>query len=187
MVVAGGEALDARHRGVEGHLAAEGLEPPFQVRHQCMRVDDPGRGGFEHAGEGPHRGFAARGFGGGDEVRGDGDGGGKGVHFFELGILFRVLGDDPFFGVAVRDRVLRAERVQHFFAAEAEARFQRVGAVVEARVDDLGGGGLVGVVVRGPWWRGGGTGPRGGRVGRGVNGCGGEGPVVEEGGGGYGG
>jgi hypothetical protein len=51
--------------------------------------------------------------------------------------LLWCLGDNPFLGVAVGDVVLGAEVVEHVSAADAELRFQRVGWVVEACMNDL--------------------------------------------------
>ena len=60
------------------------------------------------------------GFGKGDEVCGDTDGGGEGVQVGEFVVLVGVLGDDPFFRVAVRDGVFGAEGVEFLAAGKAE-------------------------------------------------------------------
>lgn len=122
--VAGREGLDARDGRVEGRFPAEGLEAAFQVSHQCVRVYDARREGFEHAGGGADGGLAVLRFLMGEEARGDGDGAGEGVHFAQFFPLFLVLGYDPFFRVAVGDVVARAEGVHHFSALDAEGGFE---------------------------------------------------------------
>lgn len=83
-------------------------------------------------------GFLACGLLAGDEVRwGAFDGACELVELRELLELLVCLGDDPFPHVGVRDGVFGAEGIHHLSTADAEAGFERVGAVVEAGVDDL--------------------------------------------------
>lgn len=51
--------------------------------------------------------------------------------------MFRGLSDNPLFGVAVGNGVLRAEIVEEIAAADAEFCFEGISWVVEAGVDDL--------------------------------------------------
>lgn len=118
-VFAGVERRDGCHGGVEGADAAAVFKVAFEELHQAVRVYDTGGGAFENAGFGAYIGFAVCGFVLGEEVCGDADGGGEVVDFVDGGHLLRVLGDDPFSGVAVGDGVFPAEFIHHFLAAEA--------------------------------------------------------------------
>lgn len=59
------------------------------------------------------------------------------MQIVQFGHLLFCLGEDPFLGAAVGDGLGVAEFVEELFAADAEGGFERVGAVVEACVDDL--------------------------------------------------
>ena len=109
-----------------------------------MGVYDSGGEGLEDGGVGADIWLAVVGFLEGNEARGDVDRRGEFVDFDELFPLLVVLGDDPFFGVAVRDGFAGAEGVHHLFAFEAESGFEGIVAVVEAGVDDLEGMGIRG-------------------------------------------
>lgn len=130
--------LDRGDGRAKGNVAAAVLEAALQERHQRVAVDDARREALEDAGPGVHVRLAPPGFVRWHEPRRDiVERLRKVVQRQTVGPLLRRLGHDPFLGVAVRDGVLGAERVELLPAADAEPGLERVGAVVEAGVDDL--------------------------------------------------
>ena len=134
-------SLDRRNRR-DGR--AEGAEPALvfkvalQILHQAVGVEDARRRAFENTGLGANVWLSPVGFGVGEEVGGCADASSKAVDVLEGFPLRRILGDDPFARVAMRDRVLLAELVQQVLAAQAKTCFEGIGPVIEAGMDDLG-------------------------------------------------
>ena len=114
-----GEAGESCNRSAVGQVTTERLEGAFEVGHQTVRVDDAGGCTFEHAGASTDVRFTVLGLFPGQETRGNVDGPGKGVYFFELIHLPVILGDDPFLAVAVADAFAAAEGVEHRLALQA--------------------------------------------------------------------
>ena len=122
-------------------FGAAGVEERrLEELHVVVAVDDAGALAFEHAGVGAHVGFALTDLALREEPRRDpvvADLARERVHFLQLAHLLRVLRDDPFLRVAVRDAVARAQLVEHALAAQTEVGLERAVAVVESGVDDF--------------------------------------------------
>ena len=113
------------------------LEIAFQKLHQRVAVYNTGGRTLENARLGADVRFTPFAFFAGYEVRRDADGRGEGVDLFQRLHLRRVLSDDPFAAVHVRNMVLSAEIIHHFFPTETQARLERRLAIVKASMDYL--------------------------------------------------
>lgn len=129
--------LNARDDRVQHLLAAALLKTALQIRHERVRVDDARGGRLEHAGLGAHIRLAPADLVAAEELHRHVDRPRELMQPLQLLHLLRVLRDDPLLGAPVRDVRVRRELVQHLLAAQAEFRLQRVGPVVDARVDDF--------------------------------------------------
>ncbi|EFW98773.1 l-2-hydroxyglutarate mitochondrial precursor [Grosmannia clavigera kw1407] len=139
------ERADPHHWRAERDRATSLLEAALQRRHQAMTVDDAGRQALEHAGVRPHGRLAALGLGRAHPAERQECGvvvvpavlSGRGVDALQCGELGGRLGHQPLARAAMRHAVRGTKVVQQPAAADAELRLERVGAVVEAGVDDL--------------------------------------------------